>query len=237
MTALAVLSPDERASLDAHEAVVREGLGTFYAVGEALAAIRDQRLYREQYRAFEDYCRQRWGMSRMHASRLIAASDVVASVTDRLQNTISPPANIEQTRPLARLTPDERREVWPRVIESAPGGRVTASHVAAIVRDFKGDTHVPLEPEDAPTALIADLSDGPARDHAAEAQWHAITVCLYRAAREGAELIRHWEPGAVARLLPPGDDRGLAALAPLLDFVAGVIAARREESNAIRRVK
>jgi hypothetical protein len=52
------------------------------AIGTALGEIRDRRLYKDSYSNFEAYCRERWGFSRMTASRHIRA----ASVTHALQN-------------------------------------------------------------------------------------------------------------------------------------------------------
>jgi hypothetical protein len=46
----------------------------FVEMGLALGTIRDLRLYKRDYSSFEKYCRARWGCSRQHAYRLIAAS-------------------------------------------------------------------------------------------------------------------------------------------------------------------
>ncbi len=48
--------------------------------GEALSAIRDAKLYRATHGTFEDYCREKWGMSRRHCDRLIESSDTVQSL-------------------------------------------------------------------------------------------------------------------------------------------------------------
>ena len=50
------------------------------AVGKALTAIRDQELYREQFRNFKDYCADRWGIGRAHAARLITGSKVATNL-------------------------------------------------------------------------------------------------------------------------------------------------------------
>ncbi len=63
--------------------------------GLALMAIRDKRLYREQYATFETYCRERWGMGRNYVNKQIAAAGVIENV-----GTIVPtmPANEAQVR-------------------------------------------------------------------------------------------------------------------------------------------
>lgn len=128
------LSADEQAQLEAYEVVIANGLQTFYEVGTALADIRDSRLYRQQYRTFEDYCDQRWGMQRAHAYRLIEAAEV--------RENLSPmgdilPANERQTRPLTELEPEAQRLAWEVVKETAPQGKVTAAHVKSVVSVLK----------------------------------------------------------------------------------------------------
>jgi len=59
------------------ETVIERGLETYIEVGSALLEIRDSRLYREPHGTFEDYCRERWSISKVHASRLISASRIV----------------------------------------------------------------------------------------------------------------------------------------------------------------
>lgn len=131
------LSASERAALDAHEAVIARGLQTFYDVGNALLAIRDdpKKLYRE-YGTFEDYCQQRWGMSRPRAYQFIEAATVVANLsTIGRQNGTE--INERQARELAPLAPDEQRLVWDVVRHTAPGGKVTAQHVKSVVNVLK----------------------------------------------------------------------------------------------------
>lgn len=120
-----VLTTSEATDLRSHEQVIERGLGTFVEVGNALLAIRDGRLYRETHGTFEDYCRERWGMSKTHANRLIEAAEVSENVTPI--GVI--PTSESQARPLARLEPPQQQEAWRRAVESAPNGKPTARHV------------------------------------------------------------------------------------------------------------
>lgn len=106
------------------ETVIERGLNTFVEVGQALLEIRDNRLYKESYSTFEEYCRERWGMERRHAYRLIDAAQVVENVSNWTQIT---PANESQTRPLVGLSPDEQKTVWLQAVETAPNGKVTGA--------------------------------------------------------------------------------------------------------------
>jgi len=58
-----ILQIEEQEALQQYEAVIEKGLQTFYEVGQALAFIREKKLYRAEYKTFEDYCRERWGIS------------------------------------------------------------------------------------------------------------------------------------------------------------------------------
>jgi hypothetical protein len=91
------LTLDECQALNQLEAVVRQGWQGFIDVGEALLAIRDQRLYRAQHRTFGDYCEQVWGWSRQRAQQLIEA----AETSSTLVTTIGlQPQNERQAREL-----------------------------------------------------------------------------------------------------------------------------------------
>lgn len=109
--------------------VPKRGLSNFIEVGEALAEIRDARLYRVEHGTFEDYCRKKWGFTRMQASRLIGAAEVCNQlVTDQ------PPKTESQARPLTKLeTPEQQREAWTAAVETS-GGKPTAKHVEACGR-------------------------------------------------------------------------------------------------------
>ena len=50
------MTSNELSILSKHESVISKGLKTFSDVGNALLAIRDGRLYREQFPTFEEYC-------------------------------------------------------------------------------------------------------------------------------------------------------------------------------------
>lgn len=122
----------ERSELSELEKKIERGLGTFVEVGDALLKIRDGRLYRDSHGTFEEYCRERWGMSRRHANRLIESAEV--SLT--LGPTGPKPATERHARPLAQVEPEHRREVWQRAVDTAPEGKVTASHVESVVREM-----------------------------------------------------------------------------------------------------
>lgn len=150
MTTLATsetaLTAPEQQRLISNETIIARGLQTFYEVGSALLDIRDNRLYRAQYRTFGAYCQERWGMSKPQATRLIQAADVM----DRLvpMGTILP-ENERQARPLAQLPADQQPDAWRVAVETAPNGKPTAAHVASVVEMFRApvtDDNLPFVP-------------------------------------------------------------------------------------------
>lgn len=118
--------PDRR-RLTELEGVIERGRQTFVEVGEALAEIRDQRLYRDTHGTFEDYCRERWSMDRVNAHRHIEAAQVVGMLS-----TDNRPSTVRQTRELARA--EDPAATWQRVTEEhgpQPPARVIREAVQA----------------------------------------------------------------------------------------------------------
>lgn len=118
------LTADEAARLRVQERAIERGADE---VARALGVIRDERLYRASYATFEDYCRERWGMTRQHANRQIVAAEV-AAVLEPMGSKVPE----RQARELADLRdqPDRLREVYTRAHE-ATGGKVTAAAIRA----------------------------------------------------------------------------------------------------------
>lgn len=101
------LSILERSRLADEEAAIERGV---ISVGKALAAIRDGRLYRETHSTFEDYCRDRWGISHRHANRRITAA-MVGEVLGP-----NGPVAESQARELAPTFESSLRSLWSFII-------------------------------------------------------------------------------------------------------------------------
>lgn len=127
------LTTQEQGRFQQLEVVIEEGLKTFVEVGNALLEIRDSRLYRQEFRTFEDYCRDRWGMARSTAYQYI---DAAATVENVRHGGHQIPTNERQARPLTKLEPEQQQEAWQRAVETAPNGRVTGAHVEKVVKDY-----------------------------------------------------------------------------------------------------
>ena len=120
----AILTASESTALAEHEAVIERGIQTFYEVGMALANIRDRKLYRANHGTFEDYCQQRWQMSKAHAYRMIDAAEVVSPIGD---SGLPLPANEGQARELGRVPEPDRAEVWRETVERTEGKPTAAA--------------------------------------------------------------------------------------------------------------
>ena len=129
------LSEFERIEYQACQAVLMMNSRSFVDVGQALASIRDQRLYREEFNTFEEYCRGRWEYSRRHADRLIFAAQVVTHLSPNWSHSM--PAYESQLRPLFSLTAEQTNLAWGRAIELAHGRKVSARFVKAAVKELQ----------------------------------------------------------------------------------------------------
>lgn len=125
--ALATLNPAALVTLADCELRIERGLKTFIDVGQALAEIRDSRLYKGTHGTFEDYCAERWNMSRPRAYELISAAEVVSGMPD----TAPPVTNARQAAALAAVPEPERAEVWRETVERT-NGKPTAAAVRAV---------------------------------------------------------------------------------------------------------
>lgn len=60
----------------------QEDMEKFLKVSRALKTIRDKRLFREEFRTFDEYCRAKWGKSGSEVDRFIAEADLELRVRE-----------------------------------------------------------------------------------------------------------------------------------------------------------
>jgi hypothetical protein len=130
---LSPLTGIEQLELSKLEDRIQRGLQTFYEVGAALMTIRNSRLYRDSHATFEDYCQQRWAMTRRHANRLVEAAEVIANL-----GPMGPkPETERQARELAPLPPEAQVHAWAAVTEALSDEPITAEIVREAVQATK----------------------------------------------------------------------------------------------------
>lgn len=127
--ALATLNPAALVTLADCEQRIERGLKSFIDVGEALATIHNGYLYRATHTTFEDYCRERWNLSRPRAYELMAAADVVSGMPD----TEVQISNARQANALSAVPEAERAEVWDAAVERT-NGKPTAKAISEVVK-------------------------------------------------------------------------------------------------------
>jgi protein gp37 len=79
--------------------------------------------------------------------QLADAGEVLANISES-QQIVENAISESQLRPIAqaKLRPQEQREVWGRVVESAPEGKVTAAHVTSTVAAYRQENHASVQP-------------------------------------------------------------------------------------------
>lgn len=136
------ISLNESKRLIELEKTIASGVGAFVEVGEALAEIRDSRLYRIDHSSFDDYLEVKWGISRSKASRLISAAETV-----RLLPIGNSPASESVVRPLSALPVEQRAPAFAEAVKKSPNGKPTAKTIRAVV-----DKVIPRETTPEPKA-------------------------------------------------------------------------------------
>lgn len=223
MNALTVI---EQTQLQDLEAVIEKGLQTFFDVGSALGEIRSQRLYRASHETFEEYCNERWGMSRSYASRVIGAADVVSNLLPIGNNGDPLPANESQARPLVGLEPEQQQEAWTTAVK-ATDGKPTAAAVKQAAEAIRN-------PEDVAYEWLKAYRDGfrAWSDLSENQTWHGSSPCWQAFERERPAIARQKEGKQYLRIarkrllyernltITPGQVEGLVTRA-LNDFLPG----------------
>ena len=75
------LTEAEQGRLQALEKMLEREARSFVDKGLALKEIRDAKLYRDRFDAFEKYCQERWQLSRPRIYQLIAAAEVAGNLS------------------------------------------------------------------------------------------------------------------------------------------------------------
>ncbi len=200
------LSAVEAAELTECERAIARGMAEFQAVGESLEKVRDKKLYKAEFANFDDYCQERWGMTRRYADLLVESSAVVREVMDdwgdpRTNCSHILPQNEAQARALGKAPEGQRAGVWRAGVELSGGQAPSASRVSELVAKIKSGG---FRTEELATALRAEeaeaVADGEALQaeagretvewHVARARWHLRQVIrheLAACAKDGGE--------------------------------------------------
>lgn len=124
--------------LQDYETIIEQGEKTVIEVGQALLAINRARLYRGQYRSFQEYCTERWGFGRRRAYDLMKASEIADELcANGAQHRSN--LNERQLRAVAKLSgTDERIKALGRAKEIAGKKKVSSRHIEEAVNEILG---------------------------------------------------------------------------------------------------
>jgi hypothetical protein len=129
------------------EATIERGISAYWAMGRAMKAIKDGKLYEEAgYPDFATYCTGRWGYRQAQVYNLMAGAEVVRTLSTIVESPA--PATESQARELVPLRdqPDVMVEVWKGVTAEAQaeGRTITAAMIKEAV-----ETRLPPKPSEA----------------------------------------------------------------------------------------
>jgi hypothetical protein len=136
------LTDQEKRELQTHETTIEKGVSAYWEIGEALIKINNDRLYKEKYYTFQEYCVKRWSFGRSYAHRIMQAAKTYSTLLTIGNKDVVLPSCESQIRPLVKLKPHQVKVVWNNVV-TAGEKPVTAAIVEAEVAKLK----TPKEPK------------------------------------------------------------------------------------------
>lgn len=117
-----------------------------FSAAEALYQIREGKLYRKDYKTFEDYCKSVQDMSRQFANRLIKAGEVYGEMVPIVSKMELPmPDNEAQLRELSRVPENsERVEIYKKAHDLATKEETSlaARHIKQMIDSRKKNEEV-----------------------------------------------------------------------------------------------
>jgi hypothetical protein len=96
---------------------IHKGIEAFERVAADMLEIRDQRLYREEYDTFEEFCRETLGRSKTQVNRMIQAGDVIKGLMAQGETVL--PDNSRIAYEMALYPPRDRKLIWKRARQIA----------------------------------------------------------------------------------------------------------------------
>ncbi|MBC8121439.1 MAG: hypothetical protein H7Y22_06320 [Gemmatimonadaceae bacterium] len=157
----AICGGDTPRNLEAIETEVERALVRYLSLGAALAEIKAGRLYVRTHSTWDVYVKERFGIDRSHAYRLIDAAITVRNLQERGVEWPLP-LNERQARPLVPLPPERQEQVWSEAVALSPNGRPTSTLVAHLASRFRPDMSrdgLPGDPQENSTPLAASPAD------------------------------------------------------------------------------
>ena len=123
------LTTEQQDKFQELEEQIAENLLSSFKLAAALAQIRDEKLYRENYKTFEEYCKKRWEYSRSYCARLADMHGVLTDLKE-YEDVQTYPRNELQARVFVPLRKDQRIKLLKTVLNESKTDGNTASEFA-----------------------------------------------------------------------------------------------------------
>lgn len=138
------LSTEEQKTLAGCEAAIDRNRAAFMETALALCIIRKQRLYREKFKTFEEYCQTRHGFGRKYGYRLAKAGQLLTEMGPIGDTALT---SESAARQLLKAPKAKRLEVLEKAKAEAGGKSVTAAKIKeAVVAVTEADHEEDNEP-------------------------------------------------------------------------------------------
>ena len=96
---------------------IQAGLNAFQRAGKKLIRIRDERLYREEYQTFEDFCKATLGKSKTYINNVIQGYELIQALIAQGETVL--PDSERLARQLAKYPKGDRKLIWKRAVQIA----------------------------------------------------------------------------------------------------------------------
>lgn len=126
-------------NLEQHEEIIEASLKSGFDIGESLLDIQERKLYKEQFDTFEQYCKQRWNVSKTSAYQfmemVIVRRDLSAIAHSEMKKLPGETINTAQARALSECADDAktRAAILSAAVASAPKDKAGDPRVTAAV--------------------------------------------------------------------------------------------------------
>jgi hypothetical protein len=96
---------------------IQAALNAFQRAGKKLIRIRDERLYREEYDTFQDFCKATLGKSKTYVNNVIQGYELIQDLIAQGETVL--PDSERLARQLAKYPKGDRKLIWKRAVQIA----------------------------------------------------------------------------------------------------------------------
>ena len=129
-------------SLQEQEEIIQRALNSFVDAGRALRIIKENKLYRDKYTTYDEYCQSRWGFTPQHANRLIKAETVVEKIKSEPTGSVLPQC---ESQARALLKSENPADDWIKIQDKTQKEQPTAKEIEQYLKEQRSDDAIDAE--------------------------------------------------------------------------------------------